>query len=260
MWNIPSVEELTPNKLPLIVGREISLQEFQRKCETSLGIFPGKERTPQGDVIIYEMPSRVHNSVASCIWEQIATVMGANAVPLAQRIVAIGTSDCTSGGTTNQGDNGFIPYNLPRPAMNAADAEGNAWPTLVVEVAYSESLPHAQNKALTFWLGANTTVQDVLVFKIFNQYANGTRRLRVQLFSRGAAANPVHDIDFGTGGTTDNAAVPVPPCNALGIAAYQIPLSIARLFNGVAIPATLAGIAAINLDLFWVQQIIFLFL
>lgn len=143
-------------------------------------------------------------------------------------------------------------------------------------MGHSQSLIDLNTKALR-WLGTNTTVQIVVVVKIWNTFGgNNHIRLLAMRYQRGAA-NPVFAVSFGThrlhytalntltnqilGGTpltgvgevdpaTNN---PYPACNGGGIAQYQFRIPTPLLFNGVPGGVPLAAPLVYNIDLHSVQ-------
>ncbi|RGB40616.1 hypothetical protein C1646_663662 [Rhizophagus diaphanus] len=46
-----------------------------------------------------------------------------------------------SRGSSKQSDASYTPKELPKPAANPCDAQGNPWPTVIVEIANTQSLP-----------------------------------------------------------------------------------------------------------------------
>lgn len=198
-----------------------------------------------GEVLIYEWPSCVHSTVAGSFLTEIATFLGARA----RDFRAATGPRCGFDGFSFEPDAAFTPLAKPNPgvgAPGAADADGNAFPNLVLEVAFGETLPHAQTKAAA-WLGPLTSVQQVIIIKIGKDaLANGGRTLLAFSYLRGmAAANLVQTIDFSY------------PANQLvgaGVAGMQLFVPLADLYFGDpgGVPAGMAGPAVY--DLFWIQR------
>ncbi|PKK67722.1 hypothetical protein RhiirC2_713899 [Rhizophagus irregularis] len=72
-----------------------------------------------------------------------------------------------SRGFSKQSDASYTPKQLPKPAANSCDAQGNPWPTVIVEIANTQSLPSIIRKTTQFWLAPNR-VEDVIILKLWN--------------------------------------------------------------------------------------------
>ena len=144
-------------------------------------------------------------------------------------------------------------------------------------MGHSQSLADLHTKALT-WLGANTTIQMVIVIKIWDLFGNNHIRLLAMRYERGAA-NPVFAVSFGTHqlhhqsrnvlnntilGATPLTGVgeldpatgnPYPACNGAGIAQYQLCIPTPLLFTGLpgGIPPAGPANGHYGLDLFRIQ-------
>ncbi|GES82150.1 hypothetical protein GLOIN_2v1469914 [Rhizophagus clarus] len=118
-------------------------------------------------------------------------------------------------------DTCFVPRRLldpQNPAQNPCDRNGNPWPTIIFEVASSETLQHVMNKINNYWLAPNRC-EDVIVIKIGawrtrhrNQARRPLRSLRCLKFCRTATLqqNPnattfdaIEEIEFGSWITID---------------------------------------------------------
>ncbi|PKB98964.1 hypothetical protein RhiirA5_430504 [Rhizophagus irregularis] len=77
------------------------------------------------------------------------------------------TPGCRSRGFSKQSDASYTPKQLPKPAANSCDAQGNPWPTVIVEIANTQSLPSIIRKTTQFWLAPNR-VEDVIILKLWN--------------------------------------------------------------------------------------------
>ncbi|CAG8707019.1 15455_t:CDS:2, partial [Funneliformis mosseae] len=111
----------------------------------------------------------------------------------------------------------FIPIRLleaSNAVLNPCDRNGSPWPTIILEVASSETLQHARDKINDNWL-VHDRCEDVIVIKIGNwegRRSNKTtqrplRRLRCLKFCRTATLqqNPnattfeaIEEIEFGS--------------------------------------------------------------
>jgi len=175
-------------------------------------------------------------------------------------------------------DGSFIPNNRPRVATRI-------WPTFILEVGFSDRLIDSHNDAQR-WL-ATTQVRVVLIISIWPQRTDGTfqavaMRYRQPVVAPAAGAAILADqaISFGTARlhhqsvtVLNNLIAPAPPvpapptlsgwlagaalqlpCNAAGLAQYQLLLPTADLFQGVPAGVPAGLLLNINIDLFEVQQ------
>ncbi|CAB4482606.1 hypothetical protein RhiirA5_502042 [Rhizophagus irregularis] len=155
--------------------------------------------------------------------------------------------------------------NPPANPAQAADSTGGPYPTMVVEVGYSQSLPDLY-KAVAEYFNQRTTIQIVLIIKIFGVRTDPNTNTRTialvaALFLR-TSPNPLVPtsvISFGTAnldskienfilldmGTPianyigvgipdpNNHNLPFPPCNAAGIPIYTMNIPGTELYDGV---------------------------
>ena len=111
------------------------------------------------------------------------------------------------------------------------------YPTMVLEVASSETDNHVKAKAIEY-LGPNTSIQIVLVLLI-RPNAQGADRLKALKYERGHSVNPCWECSFAD-----------PQCIRAGDPAFRLPLPINLLFDNAPTPAALAGKSNVELDLF----------
>ncbi|CAG8477310.1 18415_t:CDS:2, partial [Acaulospora morrowiae] len=182
-----------------------------------------------GVVIIYELPNSDHEVAHTTFSRQFLSaftnlqfqddVTGAGATSMYR----FGAKICTS----------FVPNCLPIPSTHPSDAQGNPWPTVVCEVARSQSLPHILQKTNSFWLSPNRS-EDVIVLKLWpwnhRKDTNGRplRRLTCYKFCRRASLQagqaqgrfqPVQTYEFVT---IDRHRRPYNGCSAQGMLAVTI--------------------------------------
>ncbi|CAG8604848.1 12786_t:CDS:2 [Acaulospora morrowiae] len=139
----------------------------------------------------------------------------------------------------------FVPQRLlsPRiPARHPCDHDGNPWPTIILEVASSESLEHVKDKVNNYWLVPNRA-GDVILIKLGNwkkrrrdQNGNPLRRLLCQKFCRHATLqqNPNAKENIRTNSRAVISSLPFPPQTSA--------------------PLAVPGVA---IDLYDIQQLIF---
>jgi len=173
-------------------------------------------------------------------------------------------------GFVAQPDGSIIPNGLPLPAQSPFWKGPLPWPTVIIEVGDSQKLSALHQRA-NLWLGANTGVQVVLVFKYYKKYNNGHYGMLALRYERGNG--PTFAVSFGTHqlsqatrnsipggipltgvGENTPAGPAYPACNALGLPDYQLRIPTALLFAGVptGVPGGLG--ANVTMDLFVIQQ------
>ncbi|CAJ0745394.1 24513_t:CDS:2, partial [Entrophospora sp. SA101] len=166
---------------------EKSYKEFEKKCErANASKFWEYEN---GIVTIIELPKRDHEIAHGEFSYQFLSAF--HNVPYQDRVSEVGSTTCyTSGdgrrrGTYKQSDSSFVPSLLPKPAQYPSDSEGNPWPTVIVEVANTQTFASIIQKTTQFWLAPNR-VEDVIILKLWhwdsNRDQNGTplRRLTIE--------------------------------------------------------------------------------
>jgi len=137
----------------------------------------------------------------------------------------------------------------PPNINDCSDRVGNRYPIIIFEVAYSESLAHVQRKAMS-WLDSASTappfgVQQVVVVKIGDHLrSDGHRTMLTFRYERGAANNPVQEIEFG----------PHASCGGATELGMQIYIPASSLYLPVQPSANLP--ATLPIDLFYVRRII----
>ncbi len=138
-------------------------------------------------------------------------------------------------------DGSFLPIGRLGP-MGSRDKKVR-YPTLVVEVASSETTNHVISKVHKY-LGPNTTIQIVVVFLIRPDEKSPADRLQVQNFERGQPNPWVCSVGN-------------PLCMKAGDPAFRLKLPVGLLFNSARLPPALLGKdnSELELDLFrWKQE------
>ncbi|CAG8752244.1 18182_t:CDS:2 [Rhizophagus irregularis] len=198
--NYKTIDE---NRLPLILIEDVSYEEFEKKCEITKASRYWEFQ--DGMVVIIELPNRDHEMAHYEFTRQFIHQDPQDTVDITGASTCHTTPGHITRSSSKQPDCSFTPRIMPKPAPNPCDLQGNPWPTIIVEVANSESLFRIMHKTTQFWLALNH-VEDVFVLKLWKwtlgRDQNGTplRRFTVQNGVQNVYENyqPVHIIEFGT--------------------------------------------------------------
>ncbi|RGB42975.1 hypothetical protein C1646_738230 [Rhizophagus diaphanus] len=203
--------------LPLILARHVTLKQFEKRV--------GKIKVRRffsfrnGTVVLIKLPSGRHEAANNFFAEKFMTAVNSTQ----QYIYNWGAKSLHSQGGQGpyeEPDSCYVPKSLvPTPnngivVANPCDREGKPWPTIIVEVASSESLIHAIDKVNNHWFLPNCA-EDVIIIKIGdwrnrrcnNQTQRPLRRLRCLKFCRTASLqqnpnttrfDPIEEIEFGS--------------------------------------------------------------
>ena len=160
------------------VAENITLSDFHNKCDD---IEHGKKCTDlesrlcfhmefiDGKAWIYEIPHAAHDRAAGEVVDEIMSGLGGH-----RRDFFKASSPRCDNNNVNESyePDGSVVKRLQRPGAGqpgAADATGNRFPNIIVEVAFIETESHVRRKAVK-WLNAsndpNFAVQQVIVIKI----------------------------------------------------------------------------------------------
>ncbi|UZO18472.1 uncharacterized protein OCT59_009785 [Rhizophagus irregularis] len=114
---------------------------------------------------VIELPNRDHEVAHGEFTRQFLNAL--SNVPRQNQLVLL-LQDVDPGDLfSKQSDASYTPKQLPKPAANSCDAQGNPWPTVIVEIANTQSLPSIIRKTTQFWLAPNR-VEDVIILKLWN--------------------------------------------------------------------------------------------
>jgi len=187
----------------------------------------GKLDLENGELVLIELPSQVHELTHSSLNAQIH-------FPLLNWIDALTSSTIPSnipGNRSMQGDQSYRPRNVP-------PGTPQNWVTLVVEIGFYRTMLYLQRKA-NRWL-TETSCNEVILIKVSIR----RRRMSAEVWRR-AAGNPVQQLRFD--GMN---------CTALGQQVLQI--SLASIFPGIVPPAVIAlyPMGTLPVDLFPIKQAI----
>ncbi|CAG8615029.1 7776_t:CDS:1 [Racocetra fulgida] len=259
--------EINENMKPIIIAENVSLDSYikHRKTERKL---PVRIRLVDGNVQAYEVPLSSHGAVAFKIGHLIC-----NWYPL----IGIDNEDLIVGPNSYYtADFTIRPPNLPRaPTGQEPNSDASAYPTMVVEVGNSESIPSLHDLSAGYF-SPRTTIQIYLAIKIFPIRNDGTRAMLALRYLRTNPNPTVPDIaiSFGTAPLNHNTVefllnsvgvssanligfgFSATACNAPGISDYQLHIPAAEIFNGVlgGIPAE--AVNGFNLDLWELQNVL----
>ncbi|POG62151.1 hypothetical protein GLOIN_2v1785666 [Rhizophagus irregularis DAOM 181602=DAOM 197198] len=115
-------------------------------------------------ILVEDLPNRDHEVAHGEFTRQFL-----NALSNVPRQNQVSNTGSTNPGDlfSKQSDASYTPKQLPKPAANSCDAQGNPWPTVIVEIANTQSLPSIIRKTTQFWLAPNR-VEDVIILKLWN--------------------------------------------------------------------------------------------
>ncbi|UZO04478.1 uncharacterized protein OCT59_024864 [Rhizophagus irregularis] len=268
----------------ITIKENVSLEEYLRYRENNVHASV-RMYLWDGKIIIYEVPSTPHAEVTG---EIIGMLAAWN-----RQDFRYGTEANTNlGQGRNKEPDAYVRpkhRNPPPQGALAADIYGNPFPTMMIEVGFSQNLPDLHRTAARYF-NPLTTIQIVLAIKIFgvrtNALANtSTIALIAALYLRTSPTPliPTSVISFGTANPdintenyiTGQMGVPpgsfigvgrpdpnnnninFPPCNAANIPTYIMNIPGTELYNGVPQNNLPVGFAAgYNLDLWELQVLV----
>ncbi|CAG8735331.1 4479_t:CDS:2, partial [Gigaspora margarita] len=118
-----------------------------------------------GDVTVYELPTQAHEvcilEITGLMIEQCRPVNRTDA-----KIYLLGATRTCAKGFCKEPDGSFRPDKSAVDLPNGSDGLTAPWPNIVIEVASSESVSHAKDKARNYWLHGNR-VHDVIIVKLY---------------------------------------------------------------------------------------------
>ncbi|CAG8539272.1 4216_t:CDS:2 [Paraglomus occultum] len=206
--------DIDEKRLPLVLARDVTFSQFAKRVE----IIKARRFLDyqNGTVTIIELPTAEHEITHAKFTRQFTSAF--NNVSAQDDICVLGAIKLYTNLPSNEyqePDACFIPRRLlGQPAQNPCDRNGNPWPSIIFEVASSETLQHVKAKINKFWLAPNRC-EDVIVIKLGNwerRCRNTTtrrplRRLRCLKFCRAATLRqnpnatrfePIEEIEFGS--------------------------------------------------------------
>ncbi|RGB30701.1 hypothetical protein C1646_765018 [Rhizophagus diaphanus] len=199
-------------RLPLILARGVTFKQFQKRVEKikARRFFSFQD----GTVMLIELPNPDHEAANTFFSSQFTSST--------QQVDNWGAAKLYPQGQGHyeEPDACFVPISL-QPRRNSMKKDefiefinfsGRPWPTIILEVASTESLVHAINKVNNHWFLPNCA-EDVIIIKLGswrNQRYNNQlplRRLRCLKFCRTASLrqnlnttrfDPIEEIEFGS--------------------------------------------------------------
>uniref|UniRef100_U9TQL0 Uncharacterized protein n=1 Tax=Rhizophagus irregularis (strain DAOM 181602 / DAOM 197198 / MUCL 43194) TaxID=747089 RepID=U9TQL0_RHIID len=239
-WIDGNYKTIDKDRLPLILIEGVSYEEFEKKCEITNASKYWEFR--DGIVVIFELPNRDHEYAHSAFSRQFEHQDPQSTVDSCRSATCHATPGRITRGSSKQPDDSFMPTLLPRPARNPCDLQGNPWPTIIAEVANSESLSRIIHMTTQFWLAPNR-VEDVAINSVVQQ--------AYKLQNVHGNYQPVQIIEFGT---IDRNNQPYNGCTAAGMCIMNIfPGCIFRGYPQVP-PYPINNVV---IDFFPIQQAIF---
>jgi len=187
-------------------------------------------------IVIVELPTEVHERAGEHLGRQLLNLLDPHIAPKGATTIASNPPAPAAPGSSLEADKSFRPNRAPPAGVTREN-----WVTLVIEIAYRQSFPAAEAKALR-WLN-ETSCREVIVIGI-SALGNS---MRACVYRRGAPANPVQGpIQFAAG-----------HCLNAGQAGFQLQISLNSICGGAAhVPAEGAAGGFVNIDLFPLQQAI----
>ncbi|GBC15737.1 uncharacterized protein OCT59_027702 [Rhizophagus irregularis] len=263
----------------LVLRENVSLDAYlkyrERDPDLSVLIY-----LDNGTIKAYELPTFPHSRVSATIKVSMGAWNRADLVYGDDVTLILGAN------SSKEPDSWVRPkYRIrPGPGAPAANNLGAAYPTMIIEVGHSQSLLDLHRK-VALYFSPRTTIQIVLLVKIFKPKGNNTITLIVAKYVRTSQTPliPKQVISFGTAtphqstinyitntmGVPQNCFIgfgrrdPVtgnnyPACNMANIGLYLMNIPANELFDGDSTvrPFTQAINQGFNLDLYEIQEAI----
>ncbi|CAG8518738.1 1483_t:CDS:2 [Acaulospora morrowiae] len=149
--------------LPYTLAVGVTLDEYERRSDKFN--VRGYWEWVDYKVIIYELPSKPHETLIGAIISEIVE----KCLPVKRTDASIGNLGAIRTRADNSGKEADACFRPSKPRVrppNGCDEQDEPWPNLVVEVAHSESEEHVLEKVKDYWLGNLSRVHDAIVVKI----------------------------------------------------------------------------------------------
>ncbi|CAG8625623.1 443_t:CDS:2 [Acaulospora morrowiae] len=151
-------EEVT---LPYVLAKGVAIDDYEERVE-KFSIHRCWEWL-NGEVLIYELSSMSHEVCIGAIVKQINKGCG-NADETNAEIYGTGSTRTRDRNHGKEPDASFRPKKMTVDAPNGSNGNNCPWPNLVVEVAYTETLDHAE-EALKYWMSPGRA-HDCIIVKV----------------------------------------------------------------------------------------------
>ncbi|CAG8664069.1 2176_t:CDS:2, partial [Ambispora gerdemannii] len=162
--------------LPYTLAVGVTLDEYEQRSDKFN--VRGYWEWVDYKVIIYELPSKPHETLIGAITSEIVE----KCLPVKRTDASIGNLGAIRTRADDSGKEADACFRPSKPRVqppNGSDGQDEPWPNLVVEVAYSESEEHVLEKVKYYWLGSFSRVHDAIVVKI-DEVPLGQLPLRMQ--------------------------------------------------------------------------------
>ncbi|KAF9090481.1 hypothetical protein BGX27_002252, partial [Mortierella sp. AM989] len=233
-----------PDSGPVILARDVSLKAHSNYCSTHEDL-PIRICLVDGNVIAYEISLRPHTAVAGRIHSLLARWDAGDDLAIGGDLDVVLEVNAIL-----KPDLYIQPWRRPAPPQGqGADSIGNAFPTMIVEIATSQGLSGVHAK-VAHWFPPRTTIQLCLIIKIWRPRGYNTLAMVVLRYHRtnNNPLIPTTAISFGTA-ALDHQALQVlqgvvagnqvtgvgfcgVPCSEAAIPVYQMTLPAALIYNG----------------------------
>ncbi|KAF0446319.1 hypothetical protein F8M41_002944 [Gigaspora margarita] len=159
-------------KLPYVLAENVTIDKYEeRKDRFNVhGSWKWNAKLEKngiilGDVTVYELTTQAHEvcigAITKLIIKQCLPVDYTDA-----DILNLGATRTRAKGFCKEPDGSFRPVKSAVDLPNGSDGLTAPWPNIVIEVASSESVSHAKDKARNYWL-RNNRVHDVIIVKLY---------------------------------------------------------------------------------------------
>jgi hypothetical protein len=216
---------------PVVVCAATTWGDFERWLDVNQGrlrrwVFePLSDGTDRGRVVIYSLPSFVHEDTSASITQSIIKQVqrAGNDIDLMDSLRTGGQPTCRTGDHGQEPDSRVTPVDLAVGGAVLAAVGNFPFPNVIVEIAYkNDSLPRLRAKLERWMDPAYSSVQVAIGVKIFPGPVD-SRRVAI-LHRRG---EPIEEVEFGL-----HQARPAP---------LTITFPLGAIYFGVALPPSLAG-------------------
>ncbi|KAF0446320.1 hypothetical protein F8M41_002945 [Gigaspora margarita] len=170
-WSHP-MAEWEKAKLPYVLAENVTIDKYEERTDqfNVRGSWEWSAKLEKngivlGDVTVYELPTQAHEvcigKITELMIEQCRPVNRTDA-----EIYLLGATRTRAKDFCKEPDGTFRPRKSAVDLPNGSDGLTAPWPNIVIEVASSESVKHAKDRARNYWLHGNR-VHDVIIVKLY---------------------------------------------------------------------------------------------